>query len=145
DDGSLHELPEAGLEPVLRVRVTGTPDFEVVHELLVPNGDAIAFSLGLRRRIGMLRISDDSSSIRALRIGPGSLLGRQFNMTDLRGAVRDALSDVERGLALPEPTIEVVDELETLFKADGFPDDIDLGLVPPLGADLVSMVELVRG
>ena len=38
-----------------------------------------AFTLGLRRRIGMLRISDDSSSVRALRLGPSSLLGRKIS------------------------------------------------------------------
>lgn len=145
DDGTLHDLPEAGREHVLRVRATGTSDFETVHDLLVPNGETTAFTLGLRRRIGMLRISDDSSSVRALRIGPSSLLGRQFNMTDLRGSVQDALADVERSLELTEPTIKVVDELERAFQSDGFPDDIDLGLVSPQGADLVSMVELVRG
>ena len=31
------------------------------------------------------------------------------------------------------------------FNLNGFPDNIDLGLVSPQGADLVSMVELVRG
>jgi putative ATP-dependent endonuclease of OLD family len=144
-DGTLHDLPEAGREQVLRVRVTGTPDFEVLHELLVPNGETAAFTLSLRRRIGMLRISDDSSSVRALRIGPSSLLGRQFNMADLRGSVRVALDDVERALELTEPTIKVVDELEDAFQTDGFPDNIDLGLVSPQGTDLVSMVELVRG
>ena len=35
DDGTLHDLPEAGREPLLRVRATGTSDFETVHELLV--------------------------------------------------------------------------------------------------------------
>lgn len=144
-DGTLHDLPEAGREQVLRVRTTGTRDFEVLHDLLIPNGDTAAFTLGLRRRIGMLRISDDSSSVRALRIGPSSLLGRQFNMTGLRGSVRDALAEVDRGLDLTEETITVVDELEESFQAGGFPDGIDLGLVSPQGTDLVSMVELVRG
>lgn len=145
DDGTLHDLAEGAREPVLQVRVTGTPDLEVVHEMLVPTGDPIAFGLGLRRRIGLLRITDDSSSARALRISPGSLLGRQFDMTDLRGTVRQALADVDNILPLSEETTKVVDSLEASFRADGLPADIDLGLVSPQGADLTSMVELVRG
>jgi putative ATP-dependent endonuclease of the OLD family len=145
DDGTLHDLAEGTREPVIRVRATGTADLEVVHEMLVPSGDPIAFGLGLRRRIGLLRITDDSSSVRALRISPGSLLGRQFDMTDLRGSVRQALADVDNALPLSEAATQVVDSIEASFRADGLPDDIDLGLVSPQGADLISMVELVRG
>ncbi|MGA8475873.1 MAG: AAA family ATPase [Candidatus Cybelea sp.] len=145
EDGKLYDLPEAGLEPVILVRATGTADFEVLHEILLPNGDTMAFGLSLRRRIGTLRVTDDSSSARALRITPGSLLGRQFSMSDLRRSVREALADVDNSLPLSEETIKIVDSLEEAFRSDGLPTNLDLGLVSPQGSDLVSMVELVRG
>lgn len=144
-DGKVHDLPEAGLEPVLLVRASGTADLEVVHEMATPNGESIAFGVGLRRRIGVLRITDDSSSARALRITPGSLLGRQFDLSDLRGSVREALAELENSLPLSDATIEVVDSFEESFRSDGLPDDVDLGLVTPQGSDLISMVELVQG
>jgi putative ATP-dependent endonuclease of OLD family len=145
EDGTLHDLAEGTREPVISLRATGTADLEVVHEMLVPSGDPIAFGLSLRRRIGLLRVADDSSSARALRISPGSLLGRQFDMADLRGSVRQALADVDNALPLSEAAMQVVDSLEASFCADGLPADVDLGLVSPQGTDLISMVELVRG
>jgi putative ATP-dependent endonuclease of OLD family len=83
--------------------------------------------------------------VRALRISPGSLLGRQFDIADLRGSVREALADVDNALPLSDPATKVVNSLEVSFRADGLPEDIHLGLVSPQGTDLISMVELVRG
>lgn len=145
EDGTLHDLPEASFESVIRVRVTGTVDLEVIHEMLVPNGDTIAFGLGLRRRVGLLRIGDDSSSVRSLRISTASLLGRQFDLAGLRGSVRQALADVDNALPLSETTTKVVDSIAESFRGDGLPEEIHLGLVSPQGADLISMVDLVHG
>jgi putative ATP-dependent endonuclease of OLD family len=93
----------------------------------------------------MLRIDNEPTSTRALRISPGSLLGRQFDMADLRGSVREAMSEIDKNLPLSDESANVVKSLEQAFRNDGLPSEVGLGFVSPQGSDLLSMVELVNG
>jgi len=144
-DGTLVGLPEPPAEPVLRVRVTGNANLEAEHEVLAPVGDPIAFGVGLRRRLGLVRLSDDSSSARALRISPTSLLGKQFEAADLRGAVQEALASLGNELQLSGDTQGRVETIRTSFQQDGLPSEVQLALASPQGADLLSLVDLVWG
>jgi len=144
-DGTLIGLPEPPAEPVLRVRVSGNADLEAEHEILAPTGDPIAFGIGLRKRLGLVQFSDDSSSARALRISPNSVLGKQFNPADLRGSVQEALASLANELPLSADTKGRIKAIQTSFEQDGLPSDVELGLASPQGADLLSLVDLVRG
>lgn len=144
-DGSLSALPEPPAEPILRVQVKGDSDLDAEHTILSPTGEPIGFSIALRKRFGLIRISDDSSSARALRFSTGSILGKQFNAADLRGSVQEALSSLGSVLPLSTETKDRILAIRTSFAEDGLPIDVELGLASPQGADLLSLIDLVRG
>ncbi len=145
EDGSLEMLPSAGTEPVLKIRVAGTADLEAVHEIVAPSGDPFPFSVALRKKLGLVRVLDDDTASRALRVSQTSLLGRQFDAAALRGAAQGALAAASAGLTLPQAATDTIEDLRTLFKAVGLPDDIMIGLGSPHGADLLQLLDILRG
>jgi putative ATP-dependent endonuclease of OLD family len=62
--------------PVYRVRVRGTSDLELIWELVQPNDDVDQFSIAVRRKIGLIRLSADDRNDRDLRLVYGSALDR---------------------------------------------------------------------
>src|SRR5208282_2771267 len=51
-------------EPVYRLRVRGTEDLELAYEIVQPDGTADSLSVGLRRSIGLVRLSGDDRNDR---------------------------------------------------------------------------------
>ncbi len=144
--GSLQPLPdEGGAEPVLVCRVTGTPDFDVIHELIDANGDSRPFSVALRRRLGFIRLPTEDVARNELRLGRGSLLEREIGSHELRGPLSRALSAASADLDLPKPVQEAIARLHDLFLAGGLPADLMLGAVSPEGGALLGLLGLLEG
>src|SRR5260370_1097173 len=59
-------------EPVYRLRVRGTEDLELAYEIVQPDGTADTLPVGLRRSIGLVRLSGDDRNDRDLRLVQGS-------------------------------------------------------------------------
>src|SRR5436190_4731982 len=55
---SIDEGREAG-EPVYILRVSGSPELELIYEIVQPNGDTDHLPAALRRAIGVIRLSGD--------------------------------------------------------------------------------------
>lgn len=55
-------------DPVYRVRVRGTTELELVWEIVQPHDDADHFSVAVRRKIGLVRLSADERNDRDLRL-----------------------------------------------------------------------------
>lgn len=53
-------------EAVYVLRVRGTSDFEVFHEIVQPHGDPTYMPVGLRRRIGLVALAEDDDVDRDL-------------------------------------------------------------------------------
>jgi putative ATP-dependent endonuclease of OLD family len=139
-------LPERGAEPVLRCRVRGTPDLELVYELPIEGSDQPPpFSAPLRRKLTLARLAGEERASRDLRLGTGSLLDRHLKTADMRGAVHAAIADATAEMEIPQASRDALEAIQRTFGAAGLPTDLHLGLVPTQGNALVGMVALVSG
>lgn len=144
-DGAVTDLPdEGGAEPVLVCRVRGTPDMEAIHEIVLAAGE-MPFSVGLRRKLMLSRLSGEERASRDLRIGSGSVLDRYLGRLDIRPALHQAVATASQQLALPTEVSDSMRGLTELFGKAGLPDALHLGLVPAPGTSLSGMVTLMRG
>jgi len=71
--GEADETPETQ-DPVFKVSITATDEFELVWEIIQPNDERDHFSVGLRRKIGIVKLSGDGKNDRDLRLVYGSAL-----------------------------------------------------------------------
>jgi putative ATP-dependent endonuclease of the OLD family len=139
-------LPEGGAEPVLRCRVRGTPDLELVYELpLEGTEQAPPFSSALRRKLMLARLAGEERASRDLRLGTGSLLDRHLKTADMRGAVHAAIAEATADMTIPQASQDALAAITRTFGSAGLPTDLHLGLVPTQGNALVGMVALVSG
>ena len=72
-----------GLEPVVRVHVTGTPDYELLHEFSKPEVTGTRFVPRLRSQIGWVFDGRARDPSRQLAFYQGGLLERLFSDIDL--------------------------------------------------------------
>ena len=79
-------------EPVYRLRVRGTEDLELAYEIVQPDGNADNLSVGLRRSIGLVRLSGDDRNDRDLRLVQGSALDRLLSDKALRSRLASELA-----------------------------------------------------
>lgn len=92
-----------GVEPVARVRVLGTSDFDVLHEFAKPESEGTRFNPGLRAQLGWTFDGRNRDPGRQLSFYQGGLLDRLFAGADLdpainalRGAVGDGAETINR-------------------------------------------------
>ena len=71
-------------EPVYRLRVRGTEEFDLAFEVLQPDDSADHFAVAVRRKIGLVRLSGDDRNDRDLRLVQGSALDRLLSDKTLR-------------------------------------------------------------
>ena len=79
-------------EPVYRLRVRGTEDLELAYEIVQPDGTPDSLSVGLRRSIGLVRLSGDERNDRDLRLVQGSALDRLLSDKALRSRLASELA-----------------------------------------------------
>lgn len=145
-DGQVLDLPdEEGAEPVLVARVIGSPELEVRHELLPPSGEPFQFSVAVRQRLFLSRVSGEERAGRELRLGQGSLLERHIGEIDFRPALSAAVATASANLQLPEEANQSLEKLRMLFGKAGLPKDLQLGIIAPQGSSLLGMVGLLSG
>ena len=82
-------------QPVYRMRVRGTADFDLVYELLQPNNEADHFPVALRRNIGLIRLCGDDRNDRDLRLIQGSALDRLLSDKTLRARLGRKLGEAD--------------------------------------------------
>jgi putative ATP-dependent endonuclease of OLD family len=139
-------LPEGAAEPVLRCRVRGTPDLELVYELPIEGMDQPPpFTSALRRKLMLARLAGEERAARDLRLGAGSLLDRHLKTSDMRGSVHAAIANATADMAIPQASQDALAAIQHTFAIAGLPTDLGLGLVPTQGNALVGMVALVSG
>lgn len=129
-------------QPVYKVRVRGTADLEVVHEFVQPDGSQVAFSIALRRNIGVVRLAGDDRNDRDLRLIQGSGLDRLLADKGLRARLghRAAQDPVED--ALSEEAKTKLDALNSTFSQRALPTNLGLGFVGGVGLSISALVGL---
>lgn len=96
-DAELVPEPDGeGVESVVRVRVRGTPDFDLLHEFAKPESEGTRFNPALRTQVGWVFDGRARDPGRQLFFSQGGLLERLFTGADLDPAIqalREALGE----------------------------------------------------
>jgi len=146
NNAGLTGLPEEeGSEQVLVGRVLGSPELEVMHQLVPPSDEPRPFPASLRQRLPYARIAAGEWASREFRLGRGSLLEKHIGGSELRGQLRQLIAEASTSLDLPEDIEERVAKLQQLFRQGGLPEHLLLGVITPAGTTLSGLVGLLTG
>lgn len=143
-DGEVLPLPdENGAEPVLVVRVSGTSDLEVSHQVVPSSGEPGPFSTGIRQRLPFARVNASEYYLREFRLGRGSLLDKTIEGSSLRGLVPGLIN--QAGIDLPADVAKRLEDLKAEFLRAGIAKELSLGVIAPYGYSLTGMIGLLSG
>lgn len=129
-------------DPVYVIRVRGTSDLELVYEIVQPNNDVERLSIGLRRAIGLVRLSGDDRNDRDLRLVQGSGLDRLLKDPGLRGRLGRELADRDVKDHLNETAKQALKGLNKSFGKKALPNKLGLGVTGGPGLSVNAMVGL---
>lgn len=129
-------------ELVYVLRVTGTPELELLYEILQPNGDCDHLSVALRRAIGIIRLSGDDRNDRDLRLVQGSALDRLLSDRGLRSRMGNKLAQTDVEAELQPEARTALEELDAAFKAKALPHDLDLAVTGAQGVAITALIGL---
>ena len=129
-------------DPVYCLRVCGTPDFELQHEILQPDDAADHLPVSVRRKIGLVRLSGDDRNDRDLRLIQGSALERLLSDKTLRSRLGNKLAETDVKGELKEEAKDALSELDKRFSERALPHDLSLGLVGGPGFSLNALIGL---
>ena len=133
---------ESNPEPVYRLRVRGTSDLELVHEVIQPDESVNSFSVGLRRSIGLVRLAGDDRNDRDLRLVYGSALERLLADKGLRGRLgKEMARNTVEGI-LDAEAKKTLSELDSAFQKKLLPSQLGLGLTGSPGFSVNALVGL---
>ena len=144
--GVLHPGPnqDLGYEPVLCIKVTGSPDLELVHQLLQPGNEPRPLTVAMRAATGLWNVSTGRSPESQLRMARGSLLERAIGRDRMRAPAVAAMQGTAQTLELPEDAIAAVAHVAAQLRAAGIRfDDLALSLAPGFGQSPLQLVTLV--
>jgi putative ATP-dependent endonuclease of OLD family len=136
--------PTTPSDPVYRIRVRGTAEFDLAYEIVHPNEDISAFGVTVRRRIGLVRLGGDDRNDRDLRLVQGSALDRLVGDRTLRSRVAQSLAANSPGVvtSLSAEAKEALAKLETSFKGEALPTDLSIGITGGQGLSLTALLGL---
>ena len=129
-------------DPVYILRVSGTPDLELLWEIVQPNGDTDFLSVGLRRTIGVIRLSGDDRNDRDLRLVQGSALDRLLSDRSLRSRLGSKLAQSDVKEELDGDAKKALVELDQAFKSKALPDKLDLAVTGAQGITITALIGL---
>lgn len=139
EDGEPASLENA----VYVVRVRGTPELELIWELVQPNGDkTAAFSVSMRRAIGVIKLMSEDRNDRDLRLVYGSALDRFLDDTALRARIGQKVAEVDLDQILGKEGTEKLKNLDTSFSAAALPSRLALGLTTSQGISIGALIGL---
>jgi putative ATP-dependent endonuclease of OLD family len=145
-DAKLPNIDEDGssavADPVYRLRVRGTSDFDLVYELLQPSGEVDHLPVAVRRAIGVVRLGGDDRNDRDLRLVQGSALDRLLYDKTLRARLGHKVADTDvAGVLSPEAKAKLT-ALNAAFEKQALPHDLGLGLATNQGQSLNALIGL---
>jgi putative ATP-dependent endonuclease of OLD family len=129
-------------EPVYRLRVRGTEDLELAYEVVQPDGTADSLSVGLRRSIGLVRLSGDDRNDRDLRLVQGSALDRLLSDKALRSRLASELAKSDVTEQLTDSAKEALKGLNLVFKTKSLPDELHLAITGGQGLSITALIGL---
>jgi putative ATP-dependent endonuclease of OLD family len=146
EEGAKLPNPEANdgqpADPVFCVRVCGTSDFELQHEICQPDETFDHFPVSVRRNIGVVRLSGDDRNDRDIRLLQGSALDRLLSDPTLRSRLADKLGETDIHGELKDGPKAALAELDDRFQKRTLPGRLSLGLVGGPGFSLNALIGL---
>jgi putative ATP-dependent endonuclease of OLD family len=130
------------LDPVFCVRVCGTPDFELQHEICQPDDSVDHFPVSVRRNIGVVRLGGDDRNDRDLRLIQGSALDRLLSDKTLRSRLADKIGETDVSGQLKDSAKTALGDLDARFQKRTLPSQLSLGLVGGPGFSLNALIGL---
>lgn len=130
-------------DPVYRVRVRGTTELELVWEIVQPNDEADHFSVAVRRKIGVVRLSADERNDRDLRLVYGSALDRLLADTALRARIGKQVADLDLQKSLNPEGEAAIQKLDQRMTQAALPSSLKLGLTTGHGLSIGALVGLL--
>ena len=132
-----------GVEPIVRVQVRGTGDFDLIHEFAKPDAEGARFSPRYRSQLGWVFDGRSRDASRQMAFYQGGLLDQLFRGVDAANAVEGLRN------ALGEGALTVNRHPPVAAVLAGLRDDLaSLGLVgaqsPAFEAGAVSVRELLQ-
>lgn len=130
-------------DPVYRIRVRGTCELELVWEIVQPNDEVDHFSVALRRKIGIVRLSGDERNDRDLRLVYGSALDRLLADSALRSRIGKQVSAFNLDESLNEKGEDAISALDKRLSAAALPSGLKLGLTTSQGLSIGALIGLL--
>ncbi|MET0075535.1 MAG: AAA family ATPase [Candidatus Thiodiazotropha lotti] len=136
------EVPEAQ-SPVFKVAVSATGDYELSWEIIQPDGSREHFPVGLRRKIGLVALTNDDRNDRDLRLVYGSALDRLITDNSLRSKIGHAISQVPLKGSLSDDAKQALEKLDGSLQKEHLPSGLDLGVTSSQGVSIGSLIGLL--
>ena len=130
------------VKSVYVLRVSGSPDLELVYEIVQPSGDTSHLPVGLRRAIGLVRLSGDDRNDRDLRLVQGSALDRLLSDKALRSRLGNELAKNDVKEALEDKGKTALTELDRAFSDKTLPHRLDLAITGAQGLTITALIGL---
>lgn len=129
--------------PVYVIRVRGTTDLEPSWEVVQPDGVIDHLSVGVRRQIGLVRLSSDERNDRDLRLVYGSALDRLLADQGLRARIGKEMAKVPLDKELGEESRKALTSLSDKMGKNRLPTGLTLGLTSGQGPSIGSLIGLL--
>ena len=130
-------------DPVYRIRVRGTSELELVWEIVQPDDEVSHFSVALRRKIGLVRLSADERNDRDLRLVYGSALDRLLGDAALRSRIGTQVSKVDIQESLNGEGKSAIETLDKRLLGAALPGALKLGLTTSQGISIGALIGLL--
>jgi putative ATP-dependent endonuclease of OLD family len=140
--GAVVPIPEGDDEPVLVVRVVGTEDIEVDHQIVRADDSTEMFRNASRAALGLIRVDTSTRAAAELRLVRGSLLSQRVGQASVRNELAAQLAALSEHLDLPEDTAAAVAAIADAFQAVGLTRDVALGLLAEASGSIIGMLAL---
>ena len=129
--------------PVYKFRVRGTSDLELLWEIIQPDESTNHLSVGIRREIGVVKLSAEDSNDKDLRLVYGSALDTLVGDNGLRARIAQKVSDIDVHGQLSEGGQRGLKGLDDALKEEALPNDLKLGLTTSKGISIGSLIGLL--
>tara|TARA_R110000772_G_scaffold64081_2_gene143267 strand:- start:1926 stop:3701 length:1776 start_codon:yes stop_codon:yes gene_type:complete len=138
-DGDLFDTTDA----VYCLQARGTPELELVWEIVQPNDDLVPLSASLRRLIGIVKLSGEERNDRDLRLVYGSALDRLLADQGLRARIGQEVSKIDLQTQLSDDGKEALAKLDDALSKSSLPSSLDIGLISAQGLSIGALVGLL--
>lgn len=135
------EVPDPQ-HPVFKVALTASNGFELSWEIIQPDDTREHFSIGLRRKFGLVKLSGDDKNDRDLRLVYGSALDRLLSDGSLRSKIGHAISQIPLKDSLSDEAKKALEKLDETLKKSFLPTGLDLGVSSSQGISIGSLIGL---